>query len=363
MMLAQVHLQARQTTLTHTPEQKDPNKVAAGIARREKLSPEERSAIARRAALARHGKELPKAIAEGTLIIGDLRISCAVLDDEKNTRMLTQEGFLTAIGRAGKAKGGEGASIDGGAAFLRAKNLEPFISEELLEKARPIQFIPWKSPGYQGRAFGYEATLLPDVCWVYDDAMMKDALLPSQRHIGEAARRFLRALTNYAITDLVDAATGFEDMRKRAAIEKIIEKYVEPSALPWIKMFDMDFYRHIYRLNGWAFDPEKTAKPGVIGHWTNDIYDRLAPGVRPALHARVKRNAAGRPTQKLTQYLTPEEGKPRLRELLEGVKLLMRMSKDWSEFKNHLDEFYPKVGDTLQLPFNGGVYSLPSPSH
>jgi hypothetical protein len=112
-------------------------------------------------------------------------------------------------------------------------------------------------------------------------------------------------------------------------------------------------------LNDWPFDPEKTARPGVIGHWTNDIYDRLAPGVRSALHERVRRNERGRPTQKLTQLLTPEEGKPRLRELLEGVKLLMRMSNTWPEFEQKLDEFYPALGDTLQLPLREGVGQLP----
>lgn len=70
-----------------------------GEARAKNLAPSDRSAIARRAAIARHSKGLPKAIAEGTLIIGDLRIACAVLEDE--TRVLTQEGFLNAIGRAG----------------------------------------------------------------------------------------------------------------------------------------------------------------------------------------------------------------------------------------------------------------------
>jgi hypothetical protein len=114
-------------------------------------------------------------------------------------------------------------------------------------------------------------------------------------------------------------------------------------------------------MDGWEFDPEKTARPGVIGHWTNDIYDRLAPGVKSALHNRVRRNASGKPSQKLTQLLTVEEGKPRLRELLEGVKLLMRMSDDWQGFMRKLDEFYPKVGDTLQLPFRGGVARLPAP--
>lgn len=342
---------------------KDEKKVAAAVARSERLSPEERSMIARRAALARHSKGLPKAIAEGAIIIGDLRIPCAVLDDAENTRVLTQEGFLTAIGRAGKAKGGEGATVDGMPAFLRAKNLKPFIDNELMASTTPLEFVPLRGPGYQGRAFGYRASLLPGVCWVYQDALVAQKLLPAQQHIGEACRFFLKALTNRAIEDLVDSATGFEDLRTRRAINRIIDQYVEKDAQPWVKMFQLDFYRHIYRLNGWPFDPESNARPGVIGHWTNDIYKRLAPGVKEALHARVKRNAQGRPTQRLTRYLTPEEGKPQLERLLEGVMLLMRMSRTWDEFKGKLDEFYPRFDDTLQLPFNstGGEYRLPAP--
>lgn len=339
---------------------KSANKVDAALARAESLTKEERSAIARRAALVRHGKQLPKAIAEGLLAIGDMTLACAVLDDENNTRVFTQEGFLTAIGRAGKAKGGEGASVDGKPAFLRAKNLEPFISEQLIASTIPLEFTPQKGPGYQGRAFGYRADLLPSVCWVYQDAMMAGKLVAGQEHIGEHCKMLLKALTNYAVEDLIDRATGFDDLRKRKAVLKIIEQYVRKDALPWVKMFDVDFYRQIYRLNSWAFDPEKTARPGVIGHWTNDIYDRLAPGVRPTLHFRVKRNSSGKPTQKLTQYLTPEEGKPRLKELLEGVKALMRISTDWQDFEEKLDKVYPNLNTTLQLPFDERPAALPS---
>jgi hypothetical protein len=345
-----------------TEIEKDQRKVAAAIARKESLSAEDRSAIARKAALARHSKGLPRAIAEGTLVIGSLEIPCAVLDDEHgNARVLTQEGFLTAIGRAGKAKGGEGAGVDGKPAFLRAKNLEPFISKELEDSTTSVEFVPLRGHGYQGRAFGFYARLLPDVCWVYQDAMLAGKLLPNQEHIGRACRDFLRALTNHAIDDLVDRATGFEDMRKRRAIDKIIEQYVEKKARPWVRIFQLDFYRHIYRLNKWPFDPENTARPGVIGKWTNDIYDRLAPRIREELQSRVKRNAAGKPTQKMTQWLTPQEGRPALEKLLEGVVLLMRMSADWADFKSKLDEYYPRFNETMQLPFQSGVYRLPAP--
>lgn len=328
-----------------------------------KMTPEQLKARAAKGAAARWGipSGIPKAIAEGVLVIGDLRIPCAVLDDADSTRVLTQEGFLTAIGRAGKAKGGEGATVDGLPAFMRAANLKPFINNDLVVSTTPVEFVPLRGPGYQGRAFGYKATLLPGVCWVYQDAMVAQALLPSQIHIGQACSRFLKALTNYAIEDLVDIATGFEDMRKRRAIDKIIEKYVAPEALPYVRMFDLNFYRHIYRLNGWPFDPENSKRPGVIGTWTNDIYDRLAPGIRQALHDKVRRNAKGRPTQKLTTFLTPENGKPHLERLLEGIILLMRQSATWPEFRLSLDQYYPKFGDTQQLPFEDGerYYRLP----
>lgn len=234
---------------------------------------------------------------------------------------------------------------------MRAKNLEPFISSDLIASTVPLEFVPWKGPGYQGRAFGYKAKLLPGVCWVYQDALVAGKLTAKQTHIGAACQALLKALTNYAIEDLVDQATGFDDLRKREAINRILEKYCTKERLPWVQMFDTDFYRQVFRLNKWSFNPEKTARPSVVGHWTNNIYDRLAPGIRPALHARVKRNASGKPTQKLTQYLTPEEGKPRLKEMLEGVKTVMRLSKDKHDFWGKMDIAYPKLNTTMVLPF------------
>jgi hypothetical protein len=333
---------------------------AGGIARRNSLTPTERSAIARRAALARHNQGLPKAIAEGELVIGGVVLSCAVLDDENNTRVLTQNAFLKAIGRHPFASGGTGSAIDETAPFLRANNLKPFISEDLERSTTPMLYLP-RNPtsGAGGIGYGYSATLLPEVCWVYQDALTAGKLLKSQVHIGEAARKFLKALTNYAIEDLVDEATGFADQKKRKALDKIIEKYVRQDAQRWALMFDIEFYRQIYRLNNWPFDPAKTARPGVIGTWTNDIYDRLAPGVRPELQRRVKRNAKGRPTQKMTQYLTDDDGKPEMKRLLEGVIVAMKLSSDWDDFKLKLDMLYPKFGATLQLPYDP-VKSLPA---
>ena len=100
-----------------TEEPKNAAKVAGAVARAKSLSPTERSAIARKAALSRHRPGMPKAIAEGVLKIGDVELSCAVLDDPDNTRVLTQNGFLRAIGRHPFATGGSGSAIDNTALF------------------------------------------------------------------------------------------------------------------------------------------------------------------------------------------------------------------------------------------------------
>ena len=70
-------------------------------------------------------KPIPNALVDGFLPLGCVDIPRAVLDDINNTRVMTQEGFLKSIGRAGKAKGGEGSTVDGMPPFLRAKNLIP----------------------------------------------------------------------------------------------------------------------------------------------------------------------------------------------------------------------------------------------
>jgi hypothetical protein len=54
-------------------------------------------------------------------------------------------------------------------------------------------------------------------------------------------------------------------------------------------------------------------------------------------------------SEKLTQYLTPEEGKIRLRE----TKAIMRISQDKKDFWTKMDVAYPKLNDdNVLLPFS-----------
>lgn len=335
-------------------EDKDEAKQAGGYARAKALSKEERSGIARRAAIVRHRGELPKAIAEGTLEIGAVALPCAVLDDDKNTRILTQNGFLKAIGRHPFASGGTGSAIDETAPFLRANNLKPFISEDLRRSSTPLIYLP-RNPtsGAAGVGYGYRGKLLPDVCWVYQDAMTAGKLLTSQMHIGEAARDFLKALTNYAIDDLIDKATGFDKIKTQEAIAKVIEKFVAKILQPYVPTFPSLYYEHIYRLNDWPYNAESSKRPGIVGHWTNDIiYARLAPAVLEELKRRIPRDDKGRPKHKLFQLLTPDAGHPKLLDHFKEVLAIMRGARNWTEFYAILDRSLPRFNETLQLPFD-----------
>ena len=154
-----------------------------GRARAEKLSPERRKEIAQKAIQARWAKakggappgEIPKAEHTGTLKIGDIELPCAVLDD--GTRVFTQSGFLTALGRSERPAGLREENVEQMPPFLVAKNLKPFISKELIESSKPIPFRPklagsteGSAAAHGGIALGYKVELLPLVCQVYLDA-------------------------------------------------------------------------------------------------------------------------------------------------------------------------------------------------
>lgn len=100
-----------------------------------------------------------KATHEGELKIGNLIIPCAVLED--GSRVLTQAGFLRAMGRSQRPPAGQGASVEQAPPFLAAKNLKPFISEGLVRSSAPIRFKPLTSGGLRGVQFGFKGELFP----------------------------------------------------------------------------------------------------------------------------------------------------------------------------------------------------------
>jgi hypothetical protein len=300
------------------------------------LDPEDRQVIAREAALARWGDNLTRATHSGLLEIGGLTIGCAVLED--GTRLLTQQTFLTALGRARSAKGGTGSSRQAELPpFLAAENLRPFISEELRSKTKPIAFRSTK--GVKG--FGYDALLLPMVCDVYLQAKAQDKVLPSQSHIVERCYILLRGLAVIGIVALVDEATGYQEQRARDELTRILEHYISPQLLPWTKTFPDEFFRQIYRLQGWEYRPGSAKRTPFVGHLINRyIYDQLPQGVVPELRKLNPVVGHGRRRHKHFQFLSADTGNPHLDRQITAVTTLMRASQDKDDFIEHFQRAF-----------------------
>jgi hypothetical protein len=320
---------------------KDQTKVAGAKARAEALSPEERASIARKAATARWNKELPAAIygsAEKPLVIGGKEIQCYVLDDE--TRVLTQASFLESLGRHRKANVRNEGGEERLPAILQGKAVNPFISQELLEKSRPIQFRTDSGV----LASGYRAEILPMVCEMYLKARDANALPQNQRHVAVQAEILIRALAHVGIIALVDETTGYQDYRSRTALNEILEQFVSEELRKWAKTFPDEFYKQMFRLRKWEFKPSSVRKrPGVVGKYTNNIvYDRLAPGILDELKKKNPKLPTGGRKHKHFQWLTEDIGDPRLREHLASVITLMRASSEWTQFMRMLDRALPR---------------------
>jgi hypothetical protein len=329
----------------------DPSgKALGGIARAKALSPEERAEIARKGAMARWDNSIPKATHTGEIHIGELTIACAVLPD--GTRVLSQRGVGKALGRrygsvkanAERPAGGERLPY-----FLHASALIPFITNELLVVLqRPFEYRHTTGGGI---AFGIEATALPAICDVWLKARDAGKLTKPQIEIAKRADMLVRGLARVGIVALVDEATGYQEVRDRLALQKILDKYLTEERAKWAKTFPDDFYKKLFRLKKWDFNPGSMRRPGVVGTYTNDIvYDRIAPGVLKKLQELNPVTETGWRKGKHHQHFSGDFGLPELTKHINNVMFLMDgAGDDWNLFKRLLGRAAPKQGDTIPL--------------
>ena len=111
-------------------------------------------------------KEL-KAMYSGKLPIGSLELDCYVLNDDKNTRILSATSIFTAFDRPTRGNRerdtfeykGELIQLP---PFLASKALYPLINSDLLGLIQKIEFIDGTI-----RKTGYDANILPAMCELY----------------------------------------------------------------------------------------------------------------------------------------------------------------------------------------------------
>jgi hypothetical protein len=290
-------------------------------------------------------KDIPWAVKEGEIKIGEVVIPCAVLDNGE--RVLTQQGVLKALGRNPLPKGGTGASLDEGGAFFAAKNLKPFIPEEVLSSTKPIIFKPLKG-GYTPKGgavaigYGFKATAFPDVLKVYVAVEEAGKLHYLQKNVAKLAKRLLSALPKVGMIALVDEATGYQQDRPHDELQRILEAYVLPEHRPWIRTVPREFTRELYRVYGWNASTQRG--PRYAGKLTRKLlYEYLPAPVLPKLdelNPPVSRGKSWQRKRKHFQHLTIEIGVEQFRGQVSGVMALLRASPNKAVFERLFERAY-----------------------
>jgi hypothetical protein len=337
--------------MTDSSEDQNSPQRRGGLVRAEKLDADRKTEIAKLGAAARWADDgLPVSLDEGVLRIGDALLPCAVLDTKQ--RVLTQSGVMKALGRARQAKGRQ--YYDGDVnlpAFLTAKNLKPFIPNELYVTSSQIEFR--RKVG--GKAFGYPAELLPKVCRVFIHADNANALTKNQKHIADQARILLDGLADVGIIGLVDEATGYQDKRGKDELQQILAAYVSPSLLPWAERFPVDFFKEMFRVWGWTWPAVHATYKGPLGpRYAGKlikqlIFENLPPGVLEELEKRNPPNEKWQRRSRMSQLLTDQIGVPHVEKLVANMTMLFRLSDNKREFWKIYQKAFNKQPSQLEF--------------
>jgi hypothetical protein len=274
-------------------------------------------------------KPIPIAEYVGKVKVGDRSIPCAVLypESENPVRVFWQReivGLLT-----GNKKGGFER-------YLQPANLRPYLPEKFKEKSLSESVFPMRLKGGMRLAQAFEATDLIDICQMYMYANRDGKLSESQKKLARQAEVIVFAFAKTGVVSVIDEATNYQYIRDRFALNKLLEQYIVDEAQKWVKKFPDEFYREIFRLNRWNFNPTHFSKrPGVIGKWTREIvYARFPPAVlgklddlNPLIPDRGYRK------YKHHMFLTDDIGNPELQQYISNVIFLMKSSSNWTKFK------------------------------
>lgn len=275
------------------------------------------------------------------LQLGELSIPCYVLED--GTRVFSGRGIQKILGSTATS----GKWLE---KFVNSDEISPYlavkktgISSVLDKLSSPIKFYRPSAGGSQSETYGYEVTLLIDIC----DAIISSSETGkfNDESIIKNANIIIRAVAKVGIIALVDEATGYDKEKKRAKdeLQKFLTQFLSDEASKWVKTFEDSFFEMIYKMRGWNWNMTNK-RPGVVGQWINNIvYERIAPLTLSSLNDKNPKNEKGYRKDKHHQFFTEDIGKPKLKEYLASVEALGRASNyNWDIFMELLDRAFPK---------------------
>lgn len=282
----------------------------------------------------------------GTLKIGDIELGCYVLEDKQ--RVFSASDFISIFNlQSGNLEPKHNTTIL--KRFLEKIRLNSIITNDLESpQIKPIQFVV---EGGRGSPInGYMAELLPEICNAILKMQTENWLPIEMREAARRSRKLLNSFAKVGVIALIDEATGYQEVRDKDALQKILDKYLRKEWAEWAKRFPDEFYKELFRLKGWEWRGMKVNRPSVVGTYTKDIvYKRLAPGILEELESRNPLLESGQRKVRHHQWLTDDVGHPALTQHIYGVTVLMKSCIDWSQFNRALTRVYPMIGEQKWL--------------
>jgi len=91
------------------------------------------------------------------------------------------------------------------------------------------------------------------VCDVWLRAREADALQDQQLEKAQKAENPYARPCPCRIIALVDEATGYQEQRDRDELQRFLALYLSEERLKWAKMFPDEYYKQLFRLQGWSY--------------------------------------------------------------------------------------------------------------
>ena len=315
---------------------KYPKKSAGGKARAKALSPIRRSEIAKNAALERWGI---KATHRGNFREFGIDVECYVLNNNQKSAVISQGGMAVALG----FKNGTAYCFRH---FMECKVIDSYLGVELRKKIEnPVKFkLPNMEPRNPSEIFGYDVSVLTEICKAIASADKDDVLLAHQKPIAKQAAIILGASAELGMQNLVYSLSGYDQKREETIAD--FKRYVAEETLGYEREFPEQLYLEWYRLYGLTIpEGENTWKLQHL--MVEHVYWFLAKNRGRILEfTRVQETKAEDRCKKLHKFLS-NVGAKALRQHLGQLLSAAQLSDSHEDYEKNVRRLFGDLHENL----------------
>ncbi|QOV13199.1 P63C domain-containing protein [Viridibacillus arvi] len=301
--------------------------------------------------------ELPRAIVnESNFNIGDTILTGSVLND--GSRVIKDTSLFSALDRKRKGE----TRIEGFPPIIGSKTLANLLNEvypHYIEKIMPFEIAQFN--GTTGK--WYDAQTITIICDLYMEAEKLGLISQNQIHVLEKAKILLRSLARVGITALIDEATKYQEVREKDELQLLLEQFIAEELRPYSKEFSSEYFKQIFRLYGLPYDPTTQKRPLYFAKFTRKyVYDLLPPNVWEEIDKQNPLLPTNKNYSKRKYHihrLLSEQGVRYLREHLDNLTPVMKLSEEMDDFKSKFNivfedkiKIIEKMQEQYQLSFD-----------